>query len=132
MAAVSRIEDTKPYIQTGHLQRILGFAWRIVDDGKDLTEVKRALELMPVSLGVVFLKASVSTILERNKAREKVEETAHENRSFQVPLMLAGIEYAREILTARGVRVCTIDVEHQTPDQSRKQLIEFAGRAEPS
>lgn len=132
MATVTRINDTKPYIQTGFVQRGLGFGWRLVDMGGDLRETKCYYELMPVSIGVAFLKAGLTTIFERNEAREKVPTTAHENRSFQVPLMIPAIEYAKEVLAARGVPMIEIDVEHQTPDQSRKQLIEFAGRAEPS
>lgn len=126
MATVTRINDTKPYIQTGFVQRGLGFGWRLVDMGKDLRETKAYYELMPVSIGVAFLKASLTTIFERNEAREKVPATAHENRNFQVPLMVPAIEYAKEVLAERGVPMIEIDVEHQSPDQSRKQLLAFA------
>jgi hypothetical protein len=116
----------RPYIQTGFIQRGLGFGWRLVDMGADLRETRRFYELMPVSLGVAFLKASLTTIFERNEAREKVAATQHENRSFQVPLMIPAIEYAKEVLAARGVPMIEIDVEHQSPSESRKQLLAFA------
>jgi hypothetical protein len=126
MATVTRINDTKPYIQTGFVQRGLGFGWRLVDMGADLRETRRFYELMPVSIGVAFLKASLTTIFERNEAREKVAATQHENRSFQVPLMIPAIEYAKEVLAARGVPMIEIDVEHQSPNESRRQLLAFA------
>jgi hypothetical protein len=125
MATVTRINDTKPYIQTGFVQRGLGFGWRLVDMGADLRETKRYYELMPVSLGVAFLKASLTTIFERNEAREKVAATQHENRCFQIGPMIPAIEYAKEVLAARGVPMIEIDVEHQSPNESRKQLIAF-------
>lgn len=126
MATVYRIEDTRPYIQTGFVQRGLGFGWRLVDMGKDLREIKAYFELMPVSIGVAFLKARLTTILERNEAREKVPATAHENRSFQVPLMVPAIEYAIEVLDARRVPIIEVDVEHQSPGDARRQLLELA------
>jgi hypothetical protein len=40
--------------------------------------------------------------------------------------MIPAIEYAKEVLAARGVPMIEIDVEHQSPNESRKQLIAFA------
>jgi hypothetical protein len=96
--------------------------------GKDLRETKAYFELMPVSIGVAFLKASLTTIFERNEAREKVPATAHENRNFQVPLMIPAIEYAKEVLAARGVPMIEIDVESQSIDDARARLVEFSRR----
>ena len=128
MATVYRMDDPNPYIQTGFVQRGLGFGWRLVDMGADLRETRRFYELMPVSIGVAFLKAGLTTIFERNEAREKVAATAHENRCFQIGPMVPAIEYAKEILAKRGVPMIEIDVEHQSPAQSRAQLLEFAQR----
>ena len=126
MATVIRIDDPRTYIQTGFVQRGVGFGWRLVDMGRDLRETKAYFELMPVSVGVAFLKASLTTMFERNEAREKVPATAHENRCFQIGPMIAALEYAKEVLAARGVPMIEVDVEHQSPDDGRKQLLNFA------
>ena len=116
------------FIQTGFVQRILGFGWRLVDMGRDVNLIRRALQLMPVSVGVAFLQADLETILKRNRDRENVPATAHENRSFQVPLMLPAIEVAKEVLRERGCAVCEIDVGSQTIDDARAALVAFAAQ----
>lgn len=131
MATVERMsppDDKLVFVQTGLVQRILGFGWRIEDMGGDINLIRRALWLMPVSVGVAFLEADIETILTRNRARELVAETAHENRSHQAPLMLASIQVAKEVLEERGIPVAFIDVQHQSPDDARKQVLAFAGQ----
>lgn len=116
------------FIQTGLIQRILGFGWRLCDSGQDVNLIRRALWLMPVSVGAAFLEADDETILARNKAREQVLETAHENRSFQVPLMGPAIVIAKEVLCGRGVPIIEIDVQHQSVDDARAELLGFADK----
>jgi hypothetical protein len=123
MATVYRMQRDDVFIQTGFVQRILGFGWRLQDMGRDINLIRRALWLMPVSVGVAFLEADLETILSRNKAREGVAATAHENRSYQVPLMLPSIELAKEVLRERGVAVSVIDVQHQSVDDARASLL---------
>lgn len=129
MATVERMEappDKPVFIQTGLMQRILGFGWRLHDLGRDVNLIRRAIHLMPVSVGVVFLEAELETLLHRNREREKVQATAHENRSYQVPHMLPAIEIAKEALSDRQVPWISIDVQFQSIDQARGQLLEFA------
>lgn len=137
MATVARMPDKPPqswmlelapwcFVQTGLVQRILGFGWRLQELGRDINLIRPALWRMPVSVGVAFLEASLECILARNRAREQVAETRHENRSHQVPLMLPSIALAKEVLNERGVPVISIDVEHQSIDAARAQLLAFA------
>jgi hypothetical protein len=128
MATVYRMQRDDVFIQTGWCQRILGFGWRLVDMDRDVNLIRRALWLMPVSVGVAFLDADLETILKRNKAREGVAETAHENRSYQVPRMLPAIEVAKEVLRERGCAVCEIDVGRQSIEAARGQLVAFAAK----
>ena len=125
MSAVHRMQRDDVFIQTGFVQRILGFGWRLQDMNRDINLIRRALWLMPASVGVAFLDADLDTILARNKAREGVAETAHENRSYQVPLMLPSIALAKEVLRERGVAVAEIDVS-QSIDESRSCLLAAA------
>jgi hypothetical protein len=127
MATVARIPRDDVFIQTGLVQRILGFGWRLTHLQRDVNLIRDALLLMPVSVGVAFLEADIDTIFDRNAAREKDPRTAHENRSFQVPLMLPAIKVAKEVLLGRGVRVIEIDTT-QDIDAARYQLVEFANR----
>lgn len=126
MATVHRMQDERVFIQTGWMQRILGFGWRLHQMERDLHLIRPALELMPVSAGVAFLDADLETLLQRNCDREKVPETAHENRGFQVPHMLACIPLAKKVMRERGVPVIEIDVQNQTVETARNQLVEFA------
>jgi broad-specificity NMP kinase len=125
MAAVASMEGTRPYIQTGFVQRGLGFGWRLVDMGKPVEELWHFFRLMPASLGVVFLEADENTLTERNKARETVKETAHENRAFMAPLMQPAIEFAKEVLHDRRVPVWRIETTGDI-DKARKELVRFA------
>jgi hypothetical protein len=129
MASVSAMESGKPYIQTGFVQRGLGFGWRLVDMGKPVEELYHFFRLMPVSLGVVFLETDADALVERNVAREKVKETAHENRSFMGPLMQPAIEFARNVLDDRGVPVKVISTTGNI-DIARKELIDFSKERE--
>jgi hypothetical protein len=126
MATVERMQDDRVFIQTGLVQRILGFGWRLADMKRDVNLIRRSLWLMPASVGVAFLEADLDTILQRNRQRETVAATAHENRSYQVPLMLPAIAIAKEVLRERGVPVVEIDVDRQSIDDARKQLLDFA------
>jgi hypothetical protein len=125
MATVSRMESDKPYIQTGFVQRGLGFGWRLNDMGADLNLIRPFFELMPVSLGVAFLGAPLDVIIARNHARRLVPATAHEDRAFQVPLMEEPIKIAKEVLRARGVRTIDIDTSGDI-DSARAALVSFA------
>lgn len=124
MAAVSEMEGG-PYIQTGFVQRGLGFGWRLVDMGKPVEELYHFFRLMPASLGVVFLEADEKTLAARNQARETVKETAHENRAFMGPLMKPAIEFAKEVLDERGVPVKRIETTGDI-DKARAELVGFA------
>ena len=128
MATVSRMEMHGCFMQTGLVQRILGFGWRLKDMKRDVNLIRPALWRMPVSVGVVFLEASDAEIQRRNKLRESVPETAHENRSFQIPLMRESIAIAKDVLCEREVPILELDVEHQSIDAARAQLLDFAAR----
>lgn len=130
MACVERmwlVEPDDVFIQTGLVQRVLGFGWRLQEMGRDINLIRRALWYMPVSVGVAFLEAPLEVLLERNRGREQVAETAHENRSHQVPLMLPSIALAKEVLRERGVPVVEIST-HQAIDDARAELVAFAAR----
>lgn len=124
MATVNSMEGG-PYIQTGFVQRGLGFGWRLVDMGKPVEELWHFFRLMPASLGVVFLETNPEALVERNKARETVKETAHENRAFMGPLMQPAISFAQEVLDARGVPFLRIDTSGDT-EAARNRLVSFA------
>jgi hypothetical protein len=127
MATVSRMEGQGPYIQTGLVQRGLGFGWRLNDMGKDLNELRHYFELMPVSIGVAVTRCPPEIVAQRNRDREKVAATAHENRSHMIPLMAPAIEIAIEVLRARGVSVLEVDTT-QPVEAARAQLIAFAAK----
>lgn len=116
------------YIQTGLVQRGLGFGWRLNDMGKDLNEIRHYFELMPVSIGVAFTKCPQHIVEERNAARRLVRETRHEDRSRMVGLMLPAIEIAKEVLNERGVPILEVDTTQPVED-ARAQLLEFANQA---
>jgi hypothetical protein len=121
--------DWKPighYIQTGLVQRGLGFGWRLNQMCADVNLIRRFFWLMPVSIGVAFLGADDATIIARNNARKQVAATAHEDRAFMVPLMREPIRIAKEVLRERGVPVLEVDVQSQTPDEARRHLLAFA------
>ena len=68
MATVARMHGDKPYIQTGLVQRGLGFGWRLNDMGKDLNEIGHYFECMPVSIGVAFTKCPQDIVAARSRA----------------------------------------------------------------
>lgn len=127
MATVARMETERPYVQTGFIQRGLGFGWRLNDMGADLNLIRPFFELMPVSIGVAHLTAPAEVIKERNHARKLVKETAHEDRAFMVDLILPCIDIAKEVLSERGVPIITIDTSAD-PDSARGQLLDFAAQ----
>lgn len=112
------------YIQTGLVQRGLGFGWRLNDMGKDLNELRPFFRLMPVSLGVAVVRCPLSIVEERNHARKLIPKTAHEDRAFMVPLMQPAIELAIEVLKERGVTLCEIDTT-QPVEEARRRLFDF-------
>lgn len=128
MATVERMDQDGCFLQTGLVQRILGFGWRLHDMGQDINLIRPALWRMPVSVGAAFLEADLETILHRNQEREKTPATAHENRSYQVHHMMACMPLAKEVLRERGVPVIEIDVQNQTIEDARAQLVEFSKR----
>lgn len=126
MATVYRMQNDGVFIQTGWMQRILGFGWRLHQMGEDTNLIRAALETMPVSEGVAFLDADLQTLLQRNRDRKNVPQTAHEDRSFQVPHMLAVIPLAKQVMRERNIPMIEIDVQHQTCSAARAQLAAFA------
>lgn len=127
MNAVRMLEGQKPYIQTGFVQRGLGFGWRMVEMGIDLNELRPFFQRMPVSLGVAVCRIDAETVKQRNKDREKVRETAHENRSHMVDYMQPAIELAIEELKTRGIAVLEIDTSKPV-DTSRAEIVKFADK----
>lgn len=119
--------DIRFYLQTGFVQRGLGFAWRLQDMGMPVDEMFHFWRLMPCSLGIVFLKADPIEVETRNKDREKVAATSHENRAFMGPLMAPGIIFAHEVLQARGVPIKTIRTEGDI-DEKREELVDFGSK----
>lgn len=128
MATVSRMQSDRPYVQNGFMQRILGFGWRLAAMNRDINLIRRACWLMPVSIGVVFLEASYDTLILRNKDRELIPETVHENRGFQVGPMMKAIPIAKEVMAERGVPFVEISTE-QSIEDSRAQIVEFSNRS---
>jgi len=118
-----------PYIQTGLVQRGLGFGWRLNQAGADVNLIRPFFWRMPVSIGVVFLEADDETVIARNKARKEVAATAHEDRSFMVPLMREPIRIAKEVLRERGIPVLELDVQHQSQDDARSRLLAFSDQS---
>jgi hypothetical protein len=114
------------YIQTGLVQRGLGFGWRLNQAGADVNLIRPFFWRMPVSIGVVFLEADDETVMARNRARKQVAATAHEDRSFMVPLMREPIRIAKEVLRERGIPVLELDVQRQSQDDARAKLLSFA------
>jgi hypothetical protein len=117
-----------PYIQTGLVQRGLGFGWRLNQMGADVNLIRPYFWRMPVSIGVVFLEADDETVIARNRARREVAATAHEDRSFMVPLMREPIRIAKEVLRERGIPILELDVQHQPIEAARERLLAFADR----
>lgn len=121
-----KVHSNSIFVQTGLVQRILGFGWRLNEMGRDINLIRPALWRMPVSVGVVFLEADLETLLARNRNRETNPATAHENRSAQVPHMLACIPLAKEVLKQRGIPILELDVQNQSIDAARDELLDFA------
>jgi hypothetical protein len=114
-----------PYIQTGLVQRGLGFGWRLNDMGKDLNELRHYFRLMPVSLGVAVTRCPREVVEARNHARKLIPATAHEDRAHMVSLMQPAIEIAIEVLRERGVAVLEVDTSGDV-GEARAQLCKFA------
>jgi hypothetical protein len=122
----SEVLNFGPYIQTGLVQRGLGFGWRLNDMGKDLNELRHYFRLMPVSLGVAVTRCPPEIVEQRNHARKLVPATAHEDRAHMVRLMQPAIEIAIEVLRERGVYLIEVDTSGSV-DEARARLVEFAG-----
>ncbi len=114
-----------PYVQTGLVQRGLGFGWRMHDLGINLFELTHYFRLMPVSIGVAVTRCPQEEIERRNHARKLVKETAHEDRAHMVTHMLPAIEVALEVLNARGVPILEVSTD-QPIEQARQELKAFA------
>jgi hypothetical protein len=126
MATVYRMQDDRVFIQTGWMQRLLGFGWRLHQMGRDINLIRPALELMPTSVGVAFLEADLETLIQRNRARRDNPATAHEDRGFQCGHILACMPLAKQVMRERNVPVIEIDVQNQSIDAARQQLLDFA------
>jgi hypothetical protein len=126
MATVYRMQRDDVFFQSAWMQRLLGFGWRLHQMGRDINLIRPALELMPTSVGVAFLEADLETLIQRNRARRDNPATAHEDRGFQCPHILAVMPLAKEVMNARGVPVIEIDVQNQSIDAARQRLLDFA------
>ncbi len=113
------------YVQTGLVQRGLGFGWRLHDMGIDLQELTHYFRLMPVSIGVAVTRCPAEIVEQRNHARKLVKETAHEDRAHMVGLMMPAIEVALEVLNARGVPILEVSTD-QPIEQARQEVVSFA------
>jgi hypothetical protein len=127
MATVGRMDGDKTYIHTGLVQRGLGFGWRLADMGADVNLIRRYFWLMPVSLGVAWLKIDPETVKERNRARRLVPATAHEDRSHMIAPMMAALPVALDVLHERGVSAIEIDTTLPV-DDARQLLIDYADK----
>lgn len=126
MGTVHRRQNDGVYIQTGLAQRGLGFGWRLNERGR-VELVRDYFRVMPVSLGVAIVTCPIDVAQERNRLREEVSATAHENRSHMVPLMDRPIEILKEEMDARGVS--TIEIDSTKPiEDARRDLLRFAGQ----
>lgn len=126
MAAVYRRQSDDIYIQTGFAQRGLGFGWRLEERGK-VELVRRYFRKMPVSLGVAIISCPVEVAQERNRQRELVKETSHENREHMVPLMQSSLQILREEMDARGVPLIEID-STKPVSEARDDLLDFTAQ----
>lgn len=130
MSCVARMPDdpVRPaFVQTGLIQRGLGFGWRLNQMGADVNLIRPFFELMPVSVCVAYLTAPEGVIQARNVKRLDDPRTRHENRAFMVPLMQEPIRIALEVLRGRGVPIVEIDTS-QSIDDARRRLLECAGQ----
>lgn len=127
MATVARLPLERVYVQTGFVQRGLGFGWRLVHMGKSLNELQRFFDLMPVSKGVVFTQCPRDEVIRRNHLREQNPQTAHENRAFMYDLMLPAIAYVQDALVARGVPVHVIST-NQDIENARNEVVHIASQ----
>lgn len=124
MSKVLQDPRTDIYVQTGLVQRGLGFGWRLQEMGK-VEEVRAYFEAMPLSLGVVCLHADEKVLLERNKKREENPETSFENRSHMVPLMKRPMEIAFEVFNEKKVPIMSVDTGTVGIEQARRAVVEF-------
>lgn len=124
MASVYRRPDPRVYVQTGLAQRGLGFGWRLEELGQ-VELVREYFRKMPVSLGVAVVSCPIDVAQERNRQRENISRTAHENRAFMVPLMEPAKRILIEEMNARGVPIIEIDTT-QPIEQTRAALVGFA------
>lgn len=115
MTAVQKTDSKRTYIQTGFAQRGLGLGWR----HRDQEAVRPYYEAMPVSLGVVILKAPLDVIEHRNRVRSKPD------RSHMVPGMIRPLEIAEDVMKKRGVPVAVLDMTRPV-DRNRQKLLSFA------
>jgi hypothetical protein len=126
MATVHRMQRDDVFFQSAWMQRLLGFGWRLHQMGRDINLIRPALELMPTSVGVAFLEADLETLIQRNRARRDNPATAHEDRGFQCGHILACMPLAKQVMRERNVPVIEIDVQNQSIDAARQQLLDFA------
>lgn len=119
IATISRMDDSRIYIQTGLIQRGLGLGWRL----ENQEDIREYFEIMPLSLGAVLLQAPSDIVQERNVKRGK-------DRSYMVPLMERPSEIAIEVLKER-VSLITLDTTEPIDDNKRK-ILSFANKAQKS
>jgi len=127
MAAVWADEREGPYIQTGFIQRGLGFGWRMLDLGIDPEkELQHFFRLMPEPLGAVFLRGDSAIIAQRNRDREKVAATAHENREHMVEKIKACEGLVNDWLSDRDIYIQNIWTDATSPEEARVIVTKLA------
>ncbi len=131
MATVARAEREpfRPgYIQTGFIQRGLGFGWRMTELGIDpREELVDFFKLMPAPAGAIYAKCPIDIAIKRNIDRGKNKATAHEVRDHIVRAMPTSIEVALNVIRDRGIpilEVSTLEAE----SKARQQLETFASK----
>lgn len=131
MATVARAEREpfRPgYIQTGFIQRGLGFGWRMTELGIDpRDELVDFFRLMPPPAGAVFMLCPIDIAISRNVDRGKVRETAHEVRDHIVRAMPQSIEVALGVIRDRGIPILEVSTV-QNVSKARQELEDFASQ----
>lgn len=123
MALVSKIKNSKIFMQTAFVQRILGIGYRLFDP----EGIAEYLRLMPVSLGVALLDADDETLRWRNINR--CNGNCGKNFSFMItPQMREVMDIIRRGVRERGVPLLELDTTRPA-DENIRNLLAFAHSA---
>lgn len=110
----------KGYIQTGFVQRGLGFGWRMHELGIPMSELKPFFYLMPRPACAVYMMCPIDVAIQRNIDRGKVKATAHEVRDHIVRAMPPAIGLANEVLRDRGIPILEVSTVEDVSEARRK------------